>query len=317
MRPYLTTIILALATNIALSADGPAWEPKTSGDDIQIWRDGRLVVEYATKGPYKPYIKRFASPAGVQVLRDAPADHLHHHALMFAIAADKVDFWAETPGCGKQVTRSTAHEALAGKEWSAVRMGSLVDWANAQAQNVLVERREVAAYNAEGLGASLLTWRTSLRPAGERQEVELGGSHYFGLGLRFVESMDANGTWIYPQKRSEAVVVRGDERLVRSTWCGYSAKADGKDVTVAMFDHPDNARHPSHWFTMARPFAYIAATLNLWKEPMKLERERPLMLRYGVAVWDGQVEAGAIEKVYRRWLEVERQERMQRPDANP
>ena len=37
-----------------------------------------------------------------------------------------------------------------------------------------------------------------------------------------------------------------------------------------MFDGPDNAR-PVRWFTMNNPFAYMSATLNLYKEPMTLE----------------------------------------------
>ena len=54
---------------------------------------------------FKPYVKELFTPGGVQILRDSPFDHKHHHALMFAITADGVNFWEETPGCGLQAHR--------------------------------------------------------------------------------------------------------------------------------------------------------------------------------------------------------------------
>jgi hypothetical protein len=126
--------------------------------------------------------------------------------------------------------------------------------------------------------------------------------------MRFVESMDKGGKWIYPEKKSEAVVVRGDERLIGAEWCAYTAKADGKDVTVAMFDYPKNGRHPATWFTMMQPFSYVSATLNLWKEPMILKAGQKLTLRYGVAIWDGQVDAQTIDSMRVRWVEFANQD---------
>ncbi len=43
----------------------------------------------------KPYVDQLLSPAGVQVLRDSPSDHKHHHGLMYALEVDKVNFWEE------------------------------------------------------------------------------------------------------------------------------------------------------------------------------------------------------------------------------
>ena len=55
-----------------------------------------------------------------------------------------------------------------------------------------------------------------------------------------------------------------------------------------MFDGPKNPR-PALWFTMKDPFAYMSATVNLWKEPMELKES--MTLTYGVAVWDGVIKA--------------------------
>ena len=73
-------------------------------------------------------------------------------------------------------------------------------------------------------------------------------------------------------------------------------------MTVALFDHPQNPRHPARMFTMAKPFAYLSATLNLWKEPLKIEAGKPLDLKYAVAVWDGEVDDARVERLYEKWV---------------
>ena len=44
-------------------------------------------------------------------------------------------------------------------------------------------------------------------------------------------------------------------------------------------------------FRMLDPFAYLSATLNLYKEPLEIVAGKPLELAYGVALWDGEIPA--------------------------
>ncbi len=68
------------------------------------------LLVYRWKGggtEFKRYVEKLYSPAGVQILRDSPFDHKHHHALMFAVRADGVNFWEESkPEFGVQLHRS-------------------------------------------------------------------------------------------------------------------------------------------------------------------------------------------------------------------
>ncbi len=91
--------------------------------------------------------------------------------------------------------------------------------------------------------------------------------------------------------------------MTPARWCAYSSRADGKPVTVALFAHPSNPR-PTHFFTMSEPFAYLGATLNLWKEPLDLKAGAPLDLRYGVAVWDGDVPESDVNTMCKTWVEL-------------
>jgi hypothetical protein len=74
-------------------------------------------------------------------------------------------------------------------------------------------------------------------------------------------------------------------------------------VTVAIFDHPNNPRFPGGVFHMTDPFAYLSATIGLADKPYKIKAEKPLLLRYGAALWDGEVGPEKIEAVYRLWSE--------------
>jgi len=221
---------------------------------------------------------------------------------MFAVAAGGIDFWAENPRCGRQIGRSLdSVKATSRNGRSQGTLTQLLDWVAPRSQQaVLRERRTIDVQQDQDLLASLLTWRSELQPAGGKKSVKLSGSHYFGLGVRFVPSMDKVGRF-FNSAGEPGAVVRGKERLVRAKWCAYTAPADGRVVTVAVFDDPRNPRHPATIFTMPEHFAYISATLNLSREPLQLKAGQTLRLRYGVALWDGEVKPAQVEELYRRW----------------
>lgn len=257
---------------------------------------GQPLLEYqSAANPLKPYVAQLRTPGGVAVLRDSPADHLHHHALMFALSVEGVTFWEERADAGRQVPRKLKRERD--------RLSQVLEWTTPDGKVVLREERSLRLHETPARAATLLTWRSRLQAPANRSSVTLTGSHYYGLGARFVAAMDKGGVFAN-SAGAAGDVVRGTERLTNAAWCAYTAEVEGKPVTFALFDHPANLRHPSRMFTMAAKFAYLAATLNLWKEPYTLEAARPLDLRYGVALWDGRIDAAAIDALYRQWLRL-------------
>ena len=287
----------------AFTADNPM-RAVLDGDAISIQQGRDVVLRYPYRDvPFKPYIQRLLTPNGINVLRDAPHDHLHHHALMYAIAVDGVNFWEEQQEPGRQLHRSFS-DMTVGERNNIPYAGftEQLDWINPPTSEVMLkESRTIEACELNTVGATFTTWQSTFSVPAGKELATLSGSHYFGLGMRFLTSMDTGGRF-----RNSAgdlgEVVRGDERLARARWCAFSAKADGKPVTIVMFGHPDNVRNPTWWFTMTKPFAYLSATLNLYREPLKITSRQPLVLRYAVAVWDGQVNDDRIERVYDQWI---------------
>jgi len=300
----LTTLFAAAlaATATAVAAD-PGFSTSTDATTISVSDGGRPVLSYRFgEVPFKPYVDKLFTPGGVQVLRDAPHDHLHHHALMFALVVDGVDFWAERPDRGRQTGPPPSISTRKGPDGDCLTLAGRLDWTPPDAREPLaVEQRAVEIHSAAGLGATLVTWQSELAPGPGRDAVTLSGTHYDGLGLRMVESMDGVGEFTYASGEP-GPIVRGTERVTPSTWAAYTAPVGGRTVTVALFDHPKNARHPAGMFTMPAPFAYLSATPNVWKEPLEIKSCQPLVLRYAVALWDNHPDRQTIEALYQRWL---------------
>jgi hypothetical protein len=302
-----TTAVLGLC---AVLLAGPA----ASGEDsLRVEADGsRVVVKLGDKplaayqyveNPAKPYFAELYSPGGVNVLRDSPVDHKHHHGLMFAVAVDGVNFWEEADKSGRQKHREGSEPQVIERDGqSFVLATQKLDWVGPDDKLLLREDRTMVVGQVGKPAATIVGGLCILETPPGKDSVTLTGSPYFGLGMRFVQSMDKGGTFLNADGKTG---VKGTNEA-RSAWCAYSASANGKPVTVAMFDlpGPGNPRRPATWFTMDQGFAYMAATLNLAKEPLKIEAAKPLVLRYAVAVWDGKVEKAAIDGLYDRLVKL-------------
>lgn len=306
--PAYLLIALILAPLAAPPARGADRMTAVDKDGRVVFKEGdRLLLEYRYGGKgfiaYKPYVRHLPSPSGVRWLRDNVADHIHHHALMFAVAVDGVTFWPERKKSGRQVHQQRevrSRAADAGKSWT---LDGRINWQGPGGKKTMaVERRTLQLHG--GLpGCTLLTWRTVLSPPDGGDAIRLSGSHYYGLGARFVKTMDGKCTFMFADPAAKGETVRGDEKLTGSDWAACSGPAGDTTVTVALFDHPGNPR-PALWFTMGKPFAYLAATVNVYRTPITIEKDESLPFVYGVAVWDGRPGREAVDTTRQRWLKL-------------
>lgn len=285
----LATLLAILPTGIAKLT-----LVSTGGNMALYTHDNRRALLYRWEGvPFKPYVQELYSPNGVNVLRDAPADHLHHHGLMFAVTVNGVNFWEEHNAPGKQ-----EHISFPASAAGTISFSEAVQWSGPEKGNIILdEKRTLSAHEVDDAPVTLVTWQSALHGLDGKPAPTYTGTKYHGLGMRFVESMDKGGTF-FNAAGASGVEGTNDKR---ANWCAYAAIADGKPVTVAIFDHPTNERHPATWYTMDTPFAYLSATLDLNREPLQ---KLDLFLTYGVAVWDGHSTEEQIEETYQRWLKL-------------
>jgi len=260
-------------------------QPKT----VVLKQDGTPLARYRyVSVPFKPYVDELRTPSGRNVLRDAPWDYLHHHALMYALQVGGYSFWQENDPqrVGTQVT-----ESVQSTDNSLV---SVISWNTPGSRRLLTETRNISARRGDSV--TLLDWETTLTAV---EDTVVGGGHYYGLGMRFDATMDRGGRFFH-NAGGESETFRNDERLTRCRWIAYTARLDGQPVTVAVFDHPSNPR-PMLAFTMgdvSSAFAYLAAAMNLHRESVELKAGETFAVRYRIALWDGEVTPETVERVY-------------------
>ena len=283
MAGVVGLLILAAAICWAQEKNGDSNPMSITLDDnnLSVYNHDRLVLRYRYGDvSFKPYAQELFTPGGVNILRDSPHDHVHHHALMYAVTVDGVNFWEEQQGPGKQEHRSWCDSKVDrhNKRPRAI-VTEKIDWVNPPTKQVmLTEERTIEAAAVSESGGTLVNWTGEFKLPLGKEQATIGGAHYHGLGMRFPESMDKGGKFFNASGKA-GEVYRGTERLVPASWCAFSAEAKGKPVTVAMFAHPDNVRYPTTWFTMTEPFAYLSATMEVYKEPYVLKAGEKLVLR--------------------------------------
>jgi len=179
----ITIILLLVIGFFAVSDTTFAENPMriTMKEDIvSVYSEQNVLMRYCYHNvPFKPYVQQLFTPSGINILRDAPADHLHHHALMFAVAVGGVNFWEEQQSPGRQVHR----------HFTETRIGKHVDvpiacfteqlnWLNPSSQELLLkESRIIEVCPLNDPKATLLNWQSTLAVPSGKESVTLTGSH--------------------------------------------------------------------------------------------------------------------------------------------
>ncbi|NMC18908.1 MAG: hypothetical protein GYA33_00685 [Thermogutta sp.] len=292
-------LLAASGAAAAEGATGNAALHVQTGDEVcSITWNGKTLMRYRKAvGVPKAYVAELAPPSGRNILRDSPVDHKHHHGLMFALGVDGVVYWEEFAGSGRQVEAGDFQaSAAADADAATASLTHTLNWVTSEGKPQLIERRRLRLrYSPQVPQAVLLLWRSELSPADGTESVRLWGRDYFGLGIRFLAAMDGGNDF------RNAAGGRGVEGTNKASaeWCAYTAELDGKPVTTVLYDMPGNPRAPAKWFTMTQGFTYISATLGLAEEPLTLTAEQaPLLLQYGVVVFDGAASDAEIQAAY-------------------
>jgi len=286
----------------AMAAEGSTGNAALSvqcGDEVcSITWNGKTLMRYRKAvGVPKAYVAELAPPSGRNVLRDSPADHKHHHGLMFAVGVDGVDYWAEFEDSGRQVEAGDFRASAAtDADAATATLTHTLNWVTPEGKRQLIERRRLRFRYSERIPrAVLLLWRSDLSPADGAESVRLWGREYFGLGIRFLAALDGGNDF---RNSAGGRGVEGTDKA-SAEWCDYTAELDGKPVTIVLCDLPGNPRSPAKWFTMTQGFTYISATLGLAEEPLTITAQQsPLPLQYGVVVFDGAASDAEIQAAH-------------------
>jgi hypothetical protein len=287
-------------------ADSPfTTDTKPDRGTLEISYKGRklLVYAYATN-QFKPYVRELYTLRGENVLRDAPPDHLHHHGLMYACYVNGINFWEErvAPGIERHMGLVVATmEEMGEKHLPAASFTERVHWLAPTNSNdpLLVEQRQLVVAVDEKTGEVALRWSSEFNVGPGVGKVVIRGPNYNGLGMRLPESF--NHVAKFQNAAKEPYVSKNSQNAIGARWTSVVGQMEGREVMLAMFGRPENARGDGFFFTMLDPFAYLAATQGLEKQPLEYGAGDHFNLSYLLTVYGEQKSPEFIAQRYDQW----------------
>jgi hypothetical protein len=295
---------------LVAACSGPSLSMRIGDDAITILSDGAVFATVHNEAQPRPFVWPIHAPGDRAVTRNHPMgerdgeqhDHPHHQSLWFAHGnVNGFDFWH-----GKGHRERIVHEATyarVGHDPFAV-VHSDYRWEVDDATVVLRESRQLR-FEDHGDHRTIDATITLKATDGA---VTFGDTKEGTFALR-----------VHPQLRVDGKVAKGTLRNSegvtgkpvwgkRARWVDDSGPVDGKDVGIAIFDHPDNPRHPTWWH--ARTYGLVAANPfgvhDFEKKPkgtgdLVLQPGEELTLRYRILVHAGLWTPERLDQSWQAW----------------
>ncbi len=302
----------------SLGAGLPADAPPRLTESVETDRGrlewhfkGRKLLTYAfASNQFKPYVQELFTLAGDNVLRDAPADHLHHHGLMYAIRINGVNFWEEVdqPGHQRHVTLLGHRTGRSRDGLPQARFTELIHWLpsgasvtrTAKRNAFLVERRTLELTVNEARQEVALAWHSEFEVGGRTNRVQLQGTDYNGLGLR----LPANWDRVARHQNSEAApyLTQGQRDVFPARWGSVAHEWDGRAAQVLLGARPTGQAGTNTFFSMTQPFTYLAATQGLDRAPLEYRSGDRFVLDYLVLAYPVVHSPAELEARHELWV---------------
>ena len=302
-------------------ADGMSVKLNDTGKHVTVTLGDELFTEFDYRDYNKPILYPIYGPGQVGMTRNWPMkddvegeahDHPHHKSMWISHEISGVDFWGESGG--KVVTEKVETEFSG----------------NPRPSNVL---RATSVWRTKEGDKPLLTDQTTYWFGGTNKSRWIDCLVDFQATFGNIQFDDTKeglfAIRTHPDLRLTSSPKRGVEEVFGSAinsegvtgkaiwgkqakWLLYAGTIDGKPMSIAMYDHPGNLRHPTTWH--ARDYGLVTANpfgLHhfLKKEKgagaFKIAKGDHLKLRYRVEFFRGAVTLSVVEARYQQFAETQ------------
>ena len=317
--------------------------PDSAAQRVDVRVDGVLFTAYVYADTLsvlkKPVLYPLHTASGVAVTRGYPldpvagerVDHPHHIGLWLNYGdVNGLDFWNNSDAIPPERTASMGvirHRAVVRAE-SGEGQGALevaMDWLAPDGAALLREDTRFV-FRAEGdlRMVDRIATLTALDEAVSFEDNKEGV-----LGLRVaralelpsehpVEVLAADGSVVRTQeneqvtgqyRNSKGVAGYPDVWGKRARWMMLSGTVEGRPVTVAMLDHPENPGFPTYWHARdyglfaANPFGQAVFTEGKEALHFALAPGASTTLRYRIILFSGHPSPDDVEAAYRDFVE--------------
>jgi len=178
-------------------------------------------------------------------------DHPHHRSLWVAFGdVNGAEIWNEPEGHGFQ--KHIKFEGIF-QGPAAAGFQALLEWTSADGRRLATEKRSFTAWRAAGAGRLL---DLTVRFEASAGPVRLGDTKEGGFcSVRLQEELQGDRTGVITN--SNGGHAEKECWGHRAAWVDYSGTLAGKKVGIAILDHPDSFRYPTHWHV--RDYGLFAA----------------------------------------------------------
>jgi hypothetical protein len=242
-------------------------------------------------------------------------DHPHHRGLWFAHGdVSGVNYWAcdskPQPKSAGSITLVKVNRVQSGKAKGEI--DATFHWNKPDGKPQLTETRKMVFYSAPS--TRTIDFDLTLRAEEQSKFVDTKEGTF---AIRLAETLsepEPKRRTPPPAKRTGLMVnaegKQGEAQVwgKRSPWVDYFGEVEGEKLGVAIFDHPENTRHPAWWHSRA----YGLMAVNIFGqhdfEPgagkdgsLTLEPGQTLRLRYRVVIHSGDYRTANIGEAYRKY----------------
>lgn len=294
---------------------------KPSEKKIDVFYGGNLITSYIYfDSLYKTAYYPISTLSGTHITREYPyvkkagerTDHPHHVGLFFAHqSVNGHDFWnmstAITPSKRKNYGTEIHKSAKINKKKSTI--SSVAIWKLNDGGEALLEET-VMAFSAAA--SDLIIDRTTTLTA--LTEVVFKDEKDALMGLRVARELelpvegkdrfvlaDGSTSESIPNEISKVTGnYRNSESIIgeavwgkKATWVCLDGKINGKDISVAIIDHPKNVEYPSYWHARGyglfavNPLGKEVFTEGKAKLNLTLQKGQSVEFRYRIVIREG------------------------------
>lgn len=293
--------VFLISLSFAAALCGASFEQREGVIAVKV--DGKPFTTFIYSDKWdKPFLHPLISASGEVLTRGWPVealpgdsnDHTWHRGVWFAHGdVNGVDFWREKgrDQTGRMIPKSAP-------KYKGDRLSVDLDLVAPDGKRHGTVR-EVYRFGSKGSTRWIDVEASVIADAG--MPMKFGDTEEGTLGLRLREEF----------RLDRGAVMRNSEGVTgkpiwgkRARWTDYAAKMNGKDVAVAVMDHPKNPRHPTYWharhygLNSANPFGVRDFTGDKSADgSLTVGVGETLVFRYRVVVHEG----ADVEGLYREF----------------
>jgi len=226
---------------------------------LRVDINGKLFTEYCFKDVPRPYFYPVIGPTGVPIIRhwpmkegkDESQDHVHHRSLWFTHGEiNGHDFWGEGGKSGK-IVHDKFLKVTYGRDMGVIQANN--KYVARDGQVICTDTRTHRFYNRPD--GQIMDFEITIHAS--EGKVVMGDTKEGSMAIRLAPTMRLKGKVGKGHILNSEGQRDGETWGKRAAWCDYYGPVEDQIVGVAIFDHPQNPKHPTWWHV--RDYGLFAA----------------------------------------------------------